>query len=127
MPVHSLKSHIGFEGVVHGGILATVLDEAMVWAATWSGKRFCVCGELNVRYKSLAPIGDPVTVEAKIVSARPRLIQTDGIIRDRAHNVLVTATAKYVPLPIEKNREFVATLVDEAGTESTTRAMRQGT
>ena len=107
-------------------LLATVLDEAMVWAATWSGKRFCVCGELNVRYKSLAKIGDRVTIEAKIVSARPRLIQTDGIIRDRAGNVLVTATAKYVPLPPEKNREFVATLVDEPDTEQTTRAMRQG-
>ena len=28
--------HIGFEGVVHGGVLATVIDEAMVWAATWA-------------------------------------------------------------------------------------------
>jgi hypothetical protein len=31
-----------------------------------------------------------------------------------------------VPLPAEKNREFVATLVDEPGTETTTRAMREG-
>ena len=31
-------AHIGFEGVVHGGVLATVLDEAMVWCATWSGQ-----------------------------------------------------------------------------------------
>ena len=121
-----LGTHIGFEGVVHGGILATVLDEAMVWAATWSGKRFCVCGELSVRYRALAKIGEPVTVEAKIVSARPRLIQTDGVILDSDGNVLATATAKYVPLPAEKNREFVATLVDEPGTETTTRAMRKG-
>ena len=121
-----LTAHIGFEGVVHGGILATVLDEAMVWAATWSGKRFCVCGELNVRYKALAKVGEAVVVEAKIVSARPRLIQTDGVIRDADGNVLVTATAKYVPLPAERNREFVATLVDEPGTERTTKAMRSG-
>jgi acyl-coenzyme A thioesterase PaaI-like protein len=120
-----LPEHIGFEGVVHGGILATVLDEAMVWAATWSGKRFCVCGELNVRFKALAKIGEPVTVEAKIVSPRPRLIQTDGTILDADGNTLVTATAKYVPLPPEKNRQFVATLVDEPGTVETTAAMRQ--
>ena len=122
----ALATHIGFEGVVHGGVLATVLDEAMVWAATWAGKRFCVCGELNVRYKALATVGKPMVVEAKIVSARPRLIQTDGLIRDGEGNVLVTATAKYVPLPVEKNREFVGTLVDEAGTVETTRAMREG-
>jgi acyl-coenzyme A thioesterase PaaI-like protein len=121
-----LAVHIGFEGVVHGGILATVLDEAMVWAATWSGKRFCVCGELNVRFKALAKIGEPVVVEAKIASERPRLVQTAGVIRDAGGNVLVTATAKYVPLSVEKNREFVATLVDEPGTVETTRAMRHG-
>src|SRR4051794_29993970 len=33
--------HIGFEGIVHGGFLATLFDEAMVWAATWANKRFC--------------------------------------------------------------------------------------
>src|SRR5215471_5557878 len=41
--------HIGFSSIVHGGALATVLDEAMVWAATWSYKRFCYCAELTVR------------------------------------------------------------------------------
>ena len=43
------REHIGFEGVVHGGVLATVLDEAMVWAATWAARRFCVCAELTTR------------------------------------------------------------------------------
>ena len=28
-------AHIGFEAVLHGGVLSTVFDEAMVWAATW--------------------------------------------------------------------------------------------
>ncbi len=126
-PFTPLPTHIGFEGVVHGGVLATVLDEAMVWAATWSGKRFCVCGELSVRYKALAAVGQPVLVEARIVSARPRLIQTDAQIRDAAGNTLVTATAKYVPLPPDENRRFVSTLVDEPATDETTRAMRNGT
>jgi acyl-coenzyme A thioesterase PaaI-like protein len=117
--------HIGFEGIVHGGILATVLDEAMVWAATWSGKRFCVCGELNVRFRALAKIGDPVIVEAKIASSRPRLILAEGLIRDASGNVLVTSTAKYVPLSPEKNREFVATLVNETATEQTRIALER--
>src|SRR5437870_11277091 len=38
--------HIGFEGIIHGGALATILDEAMVWAATWHGRRFCLCGAM---------------------------------------------------------------------------------
>ncbi len=46
--------HVGFEGIVHGGAIATVLDEAMVWAASWHGKRFCVCGEMSVRFRQSA-------------------------------------------------------------------------
>jgi uncharacterized protein (TIGR00369 family) len=116
--------HIGFEGIVHGGILATVLDEAMVWAATWSGKRFCVCGELNIRFKALATIGQQVEVKANVVSSRTRLIQCEGSIVDSAGNVLVTSTAKYIPLSPEKNRAFVATLVDEPQTAQTSRELK---
>src|SRR5688572_20740115 len=68
--------HIGFEGVVHGGVLGTVIDEAMVWAATWAGKRFCLCGEMTVRYSAPAAVGRELLVEARVESARPRLIQT---------------------------------------------------
>src|SRR5258706_4109644 len=57
--------HIGFEGIVHGGLLATVLDEAMVWVATWQGKRFCVCGELTVRFKESAQVSGPLIVTAE--------------------------------------------------------------
>ena len=32
--------HIGFKGVVHGGLLATLLDEIMVWACAVRTKRF---------------------------------------------------------------------------------------
>src|ERR1700710_2015642 len=57
--------HIGFEGIVHGGVVATVIDEAMVWAATWGGRRFCVCGEMSVRFRQSAQVGQPVLVAAR--------------------------------------------------------------
>src|SRR5688500_4991698 len=69
--------HIGFEGIVHGGVLATVLDEAMVWAATWAGRRFCVCGELTTRFRREAAVGQPLVVEARVETNRPRLLTTD--------------------------------------------------
>ena len=107
---------IGFEGVVHGGALATVLDEAMVWAATWAGKRFCVAGELSVRFRRSAGVGEPLRVETRVESARPRLIQTSGIVSDSSGVVLAEATGKYVPVPPERNRHVLTTLVDEAST-----------
>ena len=113
-PTHD---HIGFEGIVHGGLLATVLDEAMVWAATWSGKRFCVCGELSIRYKQSAVVGETIIVIAAIDQARKKLITTTAEVRRANDNTLLaSATAKYVPLDDHRNRAFIATLVDEPPT-----------
>ena len=117
-------THIGFVGVTHGGVLATVLDEAMVWAATWGGKRFCLCGEMTVRFRRPAVVGQPVRVEAKVESARSRMVTTTAVGRDTAGNVVVEASGKYVPLPDDRNREFVATLVDEESTAVAARALK---
>jgi uncharacterized protein (TIGR00369 family) len=117
--------HIGFEGVVHGGVLATVIDEAMVWAATWAGKRFCLCGEMTVRYRAPAAVGRALVVEARVESARPRLVQTAAEIRDAGGEVIASASGKYVPLPPDRNRAFVATLIDEPTTSVTARPLRE--
>jgi uncharacterized protein (TIGR00369 family) len=111
--------HMGFEGIAHGGLLSTVLDEAMVWAATWSGKRFCVCGELNVRFRRSVQIGQKVDVEAKVASVRSRLIETEGFLRDEAGQVLVESTGKYVPVSPDRNRAVIETFVQEPGTDHT--------
>jgi acyl-coenzyme A thioesterase PaaI-like protein len=108
--------HIGFEGIVHGGVIATVLDEAMVWAATWGGRRFCVCGEMTVRFRESAGVGEEVVATARVDLARARLVTTSGEVSRVDGTVLATATGKYVPLPDERHRAFVGTLVDEAGT-----------
>ena len=119
--------HIGFEGIIHGGILATVLDEAMVWAATWSGKRFCVCGELVTRFKQSATVGQPITVTASIDQARKKLITTLGEVRRTSDNALLaTATGKYVPLSDDLNQVFVNTLVDEPATAQTASQLAAG-
>jgi len=119
------KDHIGFEGIIHGGILATVLDEAMVWAATWSGKRFCVCGEMSVKFKESATVGQPITVIAKIDQARRRLITTTGEVRRTSDNALLAAAlGKYVPLSDDRNRAFVNTLVDDPQTHQTATQLR---
>jgi acyl-coenzyme A thioesterase PaaI-like protein len=107
---------IGFEGIVHGGVIATILDEAMVWAATWSGKRFCVCGELTIRFKKLAAVGVPLTVRTSIVSSRSRLIETEATVTNESGELLATGSAKYTPLAPDKNRAFVATLVTDPAT-----------
>jgi uncharacterized protein (TIGR00369 family) len=118
------EHHIGFQGVTHGGVLATVLDEAMVWAATWAGRRFCLCGEMTVRFRRPALVGQPLTVEARVEVNRPRIVKTIGVVRDEVGTVVAEATGTYVPLPADKNRAFVATLVDDPRTVEAGRVLR---
>ena len=117
--------HIGFEGIVHGGILSTVLDEAMVWCATWAAKRFCVAGELNVRFRRSVAVGQKLSIEARVESLRSRLIETEGFVRDDSGNILVEASGKYVPVPPPRNRDVIATLVDEPATAENLKILKQ--
>jgi uncharacterized protein (TIGR00369 family) len=116
--------HIGFEGIVHGGAIATVMDEAMVWAASWHGKRFCVCGEMNVRFRQNARIGVALLCRARVESARSRLILTTAQAVDESGTVIASATGKYVPLPPAENRAFVATFIRSPSTEAAAEMMR---
>ena len=118
--------HIGFEGIVHGGVLATVLDEAMVWAATWEGKRFCVAGEMNVRFRRSAGVGEMLRVEARVESARSRLVLTTGTVADAAGETVAEATGKYVPVSTDRHRAVIATLVDEPSTSRAAAYLEEG-
>src|SRR5438874_12390949 len=47
--------HVGFKQTVHGGLVATLLDEIIVWACAVQSRRFAFSGEVNVRF--LRPLG----------------------------------------------------------------------
>jgi acyl-coenzyme A thioesterase PaaI-like protein len=119
-----LPHHVGFEGVIHGGILATVLDEAMVWAATWSQKRFCLAAELTVRFRNAAQVGDELLCETKIDIARSKLVTTSGTLSRADGTLVAEATGKYIPLPPDRNLEFVKTLIDEPATSTALNALK---
>jgi uncharacterized protein (TIGR00369 family) len=87
--------HIGFEGILHGGVLATVLDEAMVWSAIWHTRRACLAAEINVRFRVPALVGQTLAVRAEVVSARGKLIQTEGRL-ELAGQVVAEATGKFI-------------------------------
>ncbi len=118
--------HIGFVEIVHGGVLATVIDEAMVWAATWERRRFCVCGEMAVRFRRSARVGRPLLIEAKVQFSRTRLTRTTATVHDGQGNLLVEASGSYVPVPPEEHARVLTTLVEEESTREALALLRQG-
>lgn len=98
----------GFPGVVHGGILATLLDETLNRQATREG-RWMMTGRLEIRYRSAAPVGRPLRVAARTVSSRARALTAEGEIRlaDDPESIIATAEGTFLPVPPEYRRRAV--------------------
>jgi uncharacterized protein (TIGR00369 family) len=104
--------HIGFKHVVHGGIVATLLDEIMVWACAVQTKQFAFCAELTVRFQQPLRPGDKTVATAELVSnRRNRIFETKAELRGANGNVLATATGKYVPLQSADAAEMMTELI----------------
>ena len=89
------REHQGWADRVHGGLLALVLDEALSRAALERHGLHWVTAELTTRLKSPAEIGERLSIQAQIVSVRPRLILCTGEVRAEAGKKLIAvATAK---------------------------------
>ena len=91
--------HNGFINVVHGGLLATVLDEVMVWACAVRTHHFSYCAEMNVRYLSPARPAEVLLAEAELVeNKRDRLFLAKGELKGADGRLLTTSTGKYMPV-----------------------------
>ena len=86
------KSFEGGPGLVHGGILSTVLDDMMGYA-TFTQNLFCVTANLNVNFRAPSPVdkefelyawvkevdGNKVYAESVIQSADAIHVEADGL------------------------------------------------
>jgi len=104
--------HIGFKGVVHGGLIATVLDEIMVWACAVQTKRFAFCAELNVRFVNPLSPGEEVLVTSELVeNRRNRIFETKGTVQTVAGRLLAEGAGKYVPIKPDQLPPMFAELI----------------
>jgi uncharacterized protein (TIGR00369 family) len=106
--------HVGFRDTVHGGLIATLLDEAMVWACAVQTKRFAFCAELKVRYLNPVRPDQPATATAELLAnRRDRIFETKAELRNEAGLLLATATGKYLPVKESDLGSMVTDLVGE--------------
>ena len=107
--------HIGFKGVVHGGLMATILDEIMVWACAVQTQRFAFCAELNVRFENPLAPGKEVLVTGELVeNRRHRIFATKAAAQSADGKLLAEATGKYVPIKPEQLPPMLGELVGGA-------------
>lgn len=94
------RYHQGWEGIVHGGILATLLDEVMNNLLSRNGEPVATA-ELTVRYREPAKTGVPLRVRAWMTRERPPLWEAAGDITDADGRVVATGTARLMRIKAE--------------------------
>lgn len=89
----------GYDGMVHGGVISTVLDEVMAWSL-YRQETWAVTGELTVRYRSPIRVGEATRAVGWMTGRRGRRIEMAGeIVRASDGAVLARATAVFVAVP----------------------------
>lgn len=90
--------HQGFPGVVHGGILSSLLDETMGRTALFE-RAWVMTGRLEVRFRSPAPTGQPLTVSGWATRLRSRSVETRGEIRGQGGELFADASGLFLKVP----------------------------
>ena len=106
--------HCGFTGVVHGGLLSTVLDEVMAWVIGVNTRSFAFAAELNVRFLRSVRPGVSLKVRAELTAnRRGRLFLTRGDVLGPDGVVYAEATGKFLPIPSERQLAMLADFVGD--------------
>jgi len=88
----------GFRGIVHGGIVATVLDEAMSKAVA-ATRCEALTGELRVRFRHRVAAGESLRIRGWIVKRARRLITTEATLTAADGSERAHAWASFLTLP----------------------------
>ncbi|TFV64517.1 PaaI family thioesterase [Geodermatophilus sp. DF01-2] len=105
------KPHEGPPGLVHGGVVATLLDHVLARAVRTAG-RGGLTATLTVRYRRPVPLGVPLLVAAEMGQTEgPRTTATARLVaEDDPDTVLAEADGLFVALHPERSAQVFASM-----------------
>jgi len=91
----------GYPGVLHGGIVAAILDETAGRALMGdpAAPRFMFTGKLEVRYRKNVPVGQPLKVVGRAGRDKGRAAEATSAIYNQDGTLLAEADALLMNLP----------------------------
>jgi acyl-coenzyme A thioesterase PaaI-like protein len=104
-PFTPQAEHQGWPGFMHGGLVATMLDEAMGWV-TMSHGIWAVTGKINIRYRDPVPLFRPVSIVGMIEKNRGRWVTVRAEVRSADGAVLSEAEAIFMRVSGERQLEL---------------------
>lgn len=92
--LNSNRHHQGYEGILHGGFVASLLDSAMCNALFNIGVE-AVTGDMKIRFHEEIPYSCEVELVGRVVSARVPLFKVEAELR-RDGRVAASGSARFV-------------------------------
>jgi len=99
------EKHQGYPGLMHGGVMAAALDEAMGWAMQPLGV-WAVTGKMELKFRQPLPLHRKATVSGEVIRNRGRWLEVRGEIRNEEGRLMVESYGLFMRLPEEKVREL---------------------
>jgi uncharacterized protein (TIGR00369 family) len=87
--------HQGYDGVVHGGILAAVLDDSMAHAVMALGL-MPITTEMRIRFKKPIAVGEEVLFEGQVEKVGRRMVEAKAVGIGPDGEVKVEAEGKFL-------------------------------
>lgn len=85
----------GWDGIVHGGILSTLLDEAMANLVYQLGYQ-AVTASIEIRFKKPAPILEPLLVYGEVTEVSKRLIRAKAHIAKNDGTIVAVGISTFM-------------------------------
>jgi uncharacterized protein (TIGR00369 family) len=77
--------HAGWPGIIHGGLLFTLMDEAVAWACTYAGSR-CVTAKAEARFRVPAQVGALLVITGRVTHTASRALRARAEVRQGDDN-----------------------------------------
>lgn len=72
------RHYQGFAGILHGGVLAALLDETLAWTCMLLEGVFVVTANLELKFRKPAPADGTYELEGRVIERRGRRIRMAG-------------------------------------------------
>lgn len=89
------KNYEGYPEIIHGGIVTTILDEAMAKVLLLHGI-VAYTGKIEVKFRRSLRPGQPYTVFGKINKNKGRIHETTAWIENSTGELMASATAVFL-------------------------------
>jgi uncharacterized protein (TIGR00369 family) len=99
------EEHQSYPGIMHGGLVSTLLDETIGRSAFLHNK-WVVTAKMEIRYRQPVPIGQPITISGWTTRIRGRTLEAQGEVTLSDGTVAVEASGLFVEIPEERRTEM---------------------